>query len=164
MIVATDVHYFDDGRARAAAVHFADWPDASPAATTTALIDAVADYQPGEFYQRELPCLRPLLDPLPAGTLVVVDGHAWLDPGHRGLGAWLHEAYDGRFPVIGVAKNRFHQGVAQPLLRGGSQKPLWISSCGLPVDEAVAAIAAMHGVFRLPTLLKRVDRLARDGE
>jgi deoxyribonuclease V len=163
VIVATDVHYFDEGHARAAAVDFAHWTDAAPISERTAPIDAVADYQPGQFYKRELPCLHPLIEPLEAGTIIVVDGHAWLAEGQRGLGAWLYDAYEGRYPVIGVAKNRYHQGIALPLRRGDSQKPLWISACGFDPAAAVQAIAQMHGPFRLPTLFKHVDRLARDG-
>nr|WP_217497723.1 endonuclease V [Lysobacter enzymogenes] len=83
MILATDVHYFD-GRARAAGVLFADWSDALAAATLTADIDAVADYQPGAFYRRELPCLAALLAKLDAPPeCIVVDGHAWLDGAGR---------------------------------------------------------------------------------
>ena len=29
--------------------------------------------------------------------------------------------------------------------------------------EAARAIQRMHGLYRIPTLLKRVDRLCRDG-
>jgi deoxyribonuclease V len=62
-----------------------------------------------------------------------------------------------------VAKTRFEGAtLALPVLRGNSKHPLWVSAAGMGADEAAALVAAMAGGFRLPTLLKRVDRLCRD--
>ena len=47
----------------------------------------VPPYRPGEFYLRELPPLRAVLDDLSELGLLVVDGYADLDPG--GCPAWV---------------------------------------------------------------------------
>ena len=61
---------------------------------------------PGEFYLRELPPLRAVLEDLSGLGLLVVDGYADLDPsGRPGLGARAHAEFG--LPVIGVAKSRF---------------------------------------------------------
>jgi deoxyribonuclease V len=39
---------------------------------------------------------------------------------------------------------------------------LFVSAVGIGVDEAAKAVRAMHGPHRMPTLLKLVDRAARD--
>ncbi len=69
-------------------------------------LPSVAPYQPGQFFERELPALRAVLTD-PAGiALIIVDGYADLDPhGRPGLGAHLHA--DVNIPVIGVAKTAF---------------------------------------------------------
>ena len=65
-------------------------------------------------------------------------------------------------PVIGVAKTAFAgASLAVPLIRGQSQKPLYVSAAGLEAARAVECVGKMHGEFRLPTLLKRVDGLCR---
>jgi deoxyribonuclease V len=56
-------------------------------AERTAVVPRVAPYRPGEFYLRELPPLRAVLEDLSELGLLVVDGYADLDPGGRpGLG------------------------------------------------------------------------------
>lgn len=165
MILAADVHYFD-GRARAAAVLFADWGDACAAATLTADIDAVADYEPGAFHRRELPCLAALLAKLDAPPdCIVVDGHAWLDgAGRPGLGAHLWESLQRRVAVVGVAKTRFVDTPAEAeVARGAGTRPLYVTAAGLDPALARAAVARMAGTHRLPDLLKQADRLARGG-
>jgi deoxyribonuclease V len=54
----------------------------------TAVVPEVLPYRPGEFYLRELPPLRAVLQGIGGLGLLVVDGYADLDPGGRpGLGA-----------------------------------------------------------------------------
>lgn len=164
MIVATDVHYLPDGSARAAAVGFLDWPDASPALIRSEPIAEVAGYQPGRFFLRELPCLLAVLAALPqTPDIVLVDGYVTLGAeGRDGLGAHLFAALGGRVPVIGVAKTRFRGTPASAeLLRGRSRHPLYVTARGLPRETALAAIGAMHGPYRLPTLLRLTDAAAR---
>jgi deoxyribonuclease V len=93
---AVDVHYLSTGGARAAAdVWIAHVLDERT---------AVVPYRPGEFYLRELPPLRAVLEDLSEVGLLVVDGYADLDPGGRpGLGAHAHAEFG--IPVIGVAKS-----------------------------------------------------------
>lgn len=164
MIVATDVRYDEDARtALAAAVAFDAWTDAEPRREWTVEVDGVADYVPGSFYERELPCLLAVLEPVRAVlSAVVVDGHVWLGPSRPGLGHHLYEALDRRVPVVGVAKSRFHGGFATEVLRGDTTRPLYVTAIGLPVEQATAHVRDMHGPYRLPTLLKRVDVLTRN--
>src|ERR1700691_4267253 len=72
---AVDVQYLSTGGARAAAVLAADAAFAHVRAERTALVPWVAPYRPGEFYLRELPPLRAVLDGLSGLSLLVVDGY-----------------------------------------------------------------------------------------
>jgi deoxyribonuclease V len=120
-----------------------------------------AAYQPGAFYERELPYLLTALERMPPLSIVIVDAYVWLGPEQPGLGARLHEACRGAFAVIGVAKTRFAGAPAFEVVRGDSDRPLFVTAAGLDPAEAARDIATMHGEFRIPTLLKRVDSLAR---
>ena len=164
MKACLDVDYRDEG-AVAACVAFAEWADAAPALEVVERIAAVAEYEPGAFYKRELPCLLAVLAQLPERpSLVVVDGYVWLEDESRpGLGARLFDALGGTVPVVGVAKTRFAScRVAVPVVRGESAtRPLWVTAAGMDVHEAAEAVKGMHGPHRLPTLLKRVDSLCR---
>lgn len=163
MIAAVDVDYRDPS-AVAALVLFSDWTDPAPARELTATVSAVKPYQPGMFFEREMPCIEAALRA--AGVTpdaLVVDGYAWLAPGRPGLGAHVHQALGGAVPVVGVAKTPFASAAgAVPVLRGQSRRPLWVSAAGIDVNAAAAAVRSMHGPYRVPTLLQRVDRLCRD--
>jgi deoxyribonuclease V len=88
MCAAVDVHYPSSGGARAAAVLAADAAFAHVLAERTAVVPRVPPYRSGEFYLRELPPLRAVLDDLTGLDLLVVDGYVDLDPsGRPGLGA-----------------------------------------------------------------------------
>lgn len=119
---------------------------------------------PGAFFRRELPHVLAVLGLLPAPPAVVlIDGHVWLAHGAPGLGAHLFEALAGQVPVVGAAKRPFRDADrAVPVLRGGSQLPLYVTAAGMDPDAAAAHVGAMHGAHRLPTLLKQVDSLCRD--
>ncbi|MBX2799234.1 MAG: endonuclease V [Myxococcales bacterium] len=166
MIVALDVHYDDDRDcACTAAVWFDDWSQPAPDDIWLHHSQGLQPYVAGEFYRRELPCMLPLVrDMLAAHSprLLVVDAHVDLAPGRPGLGRHLFDAIDGRVHVVGVAKRAFHEGVGEPVLRGDSQNPLWITASD-DLSEAVEGVRSMAGEFRIPTLLKQVDRLAREG-
>jgi deoxyribonuclease V len=158
VICIVDVHYEPD-RVTAAAVG-AEWLD------DTAAIEIVvrtpgpaADYNPGAFYERELPYLLNILERMPPVEVVVVDGYVWLGPEHPGLGWHLHRVRGG--PVIGVAKTAFAGAVSHDIIRGDSAKPLHITA--IDYDGALAAerVRAMHGEHRIPTLVRRADALAR---
>ncbi len=96
--------------------------------------------------------------------MVVIDGYVWLSEDRRpGLGARLFEALGGSVVVVGVAKTGFAgSAFAEPVLRGDSAKPLYVTAAGVEASVAAGWIRGMHGEYRVPTLLRRVDRLCRD--
>jgi deoxyribonuclease V len=157
------VHYLKAGGARAAAVLAADAGFAHVLTERTAVVPRVPLYRPGEFYLRELPPLRAVLDDLSELGLLVVDGYADLDPGGRpGLGAHAHAEFG--IPVIGVAKSRFRTAThAVPVLRGPSVRPLFVTAAGMPRADAADLVRRMAGRYRLPDALRRADTLARAG-
>jgi deoxyribonuclease V len=162
MIAFLDVAYADP-IAVAAVVVARRWTDPRAFAAKTARIEPVAPYVPGRFFERELPALLAVLDLLGRDDrpqIVVVDGHVMLGEDRPGLGAHLHRAIG--LPVVGVAKTPFAGAPAIEVTRGGSTRPLFVDAIGL--DPAVAAedVRAMHGPSRIPSLLRDVDRLARD--
>jgi deoxyribonuclease V len=160
MILAVDVDYRENG-AIAAGVAFGRWEDAAPAWEIVERIAEVAEYEPGAFYKRELPCLLALLQRAPEPVrALVIDGYVWLGDGKPGLGAHLHHATG--LPVIGVAKTCFRSASAREVVRGTeARRPLYVTAVGIQSTEAAEQIRTMHGEHRLPTLLKRVDSLCR---
>src|SRR5690242_19110791 len=164
LIAAVDVDYRDSmaGPAIAAGVWFRGWRASEAEHEAVATFREVAPYQPGEFYRRELPCLLGVLERGPAADVVVVDGYVWLGAGRAGLGARLHDALGGRAVVVGVAKKLFAGATdAVPVYRGLSRTPLYVTAEGVSATEAAGWVASMQGDHRIPTLLKRADRLAR---
>jgi len=120
---------------------------------------AAAAYQPGAFFERELPYLRAALDRMPPLELIVVDAYVWLAPDRPGLGKHLHDAVG--LPVVGVAKNHFAGTSAIEVSRGTSARPLYVTAVGVAPEVAADRVRAMHGDHRIPTLIRRVDTLAR---
>lgn len=161
MIVAVDVDYRDT-QVVAAAVGFAGWTDDRTALEVVVTSDAPpAPYEPGRFYRRELPHLRSALALLvPPLTAVIVDGYVWLGA-EPGLGAHLFTALGQTVPVIGVAKTKFTGALAIEVIRGASARPLYVTAAGIDATRAAQHVLEMHGEHRIPTLLKRVDQLAR---
>jgi len=163
MMACLDVAY-RDLEANVAAVLFRSWGDSAGAREIVTRAPSAADYLPGEFYRRELPCLLALLalveKPL---EVLIVDGYVWLGKGNEpGLGGHLYEALGRTTAVIGVAKSRFAGADgAVPVLRGNSNRPLQVTAAGMDVAIAARCIETMHGQHRIPTLLKRADRLSR---
>jgi deoxyribonuclease V len=163
--VALDVHY-GGVRAVASGITFSSWESPAEDGPYIAKLDGIADYIPGQFYLRELPCLKRVLrqigEPI---TTVVIDGYVTLGKDRRpGLGMYLWQSLRAKIPIIGVAKSRFHSTpVEARIFRDDSYQPLYISSVGVALEEAKWCIQRMHGKHRLPTLLKRVDQLSRMG-
>lgn len=172
-MACVDVDYRDP-EAVAGCVTFESWTDARPLDELTARVAEVEPYRPGEFFRREMPgvlAVLDLLDEMP--ETIVVDGHAWLADGRPGLGAHLHDALDHRAAVVGVAKNPFGEAPERtpgpaanlrrvvPVYRGDSLRPLYVSAVGVTPGEAARAVRSMHGDDRIPTLLRRVDKLCR---
>ena len=108
MIACLDVGY-EAAAARAACVVIGNWAAAKPLTELVTEIHDVQDYEPGQFYRRELPCIQAVLEELPrTPSCIVVDGYVWLDSSQRpGLGAHLYDALEQQVPVIGVAKSSF---------------------------------------------------------
>lgn len=171
MLLALDTHYWETesladtaARARVAGVFFQNWRDPEPANEQVLELPQAAPYQPGAFYLRELPGLLALINALAEmPRAVIIDGYVWLDGRREGLGAHLWEALDRQTVVIGVAKSRFEGASAVSTYRRQARRPLFVTSAGLPVEDAARSVIFMHGEHRLPTLLKRADELARGG-
>lgn len=162
MLAILDVHYRDPS-ARAACLLFAGWSDAHPTQSLVADIAQVAPYQPGRFFERELPCLLAVLRLASPVECVVIDGYVWLDQsGAPGLGAHLYDALGKTTPVIGIAKTTFKGSpMAGTVSRATSKHPLYVTSAGMTTAEAVALVGTMHGPSRIPTLVRLVDQLSR---
>jgi deoxyribonuclease V len=171
MILCLDVDYRADATVTGC-VGIRDWTDAAPTLERArSVTGAQAPYEPGSFYLRELPHLVAMIGAVgaSAGAIsgVVIDGYVWLAVDRPGLGARLHghlvETCGVDVPVVGVAKKAFRDNdCAIPIVRGGSVRPLYITAIGIDATVAAARVLSMHGAHRLPTMLKRVDRLARD--
>jgi deoxyribonuclease V len=161
LIACIDADY-RDAEAITACVAIRDWTDATPALERVVRSPhAPQPYVPGSFYLRELPGILAVLAATGAVATVVIDGYVWLGADRPGLGARLFA--ETQIPVIGVAKTPFRDNDrAVAITRGGSARPLYVTSEGLDVNAAASHIVAMHGAHRLPTILKRVDRLARE--
>jgi deoxyribonuclease V len=165
MILAIDVHYRET-EAKVVGLIFKDWVDEKATETVITFVAEVAEYEPGAFYKREMPCILALLElvDITSLTFIVVDGYVFLnDEGKAGLGYHLFEALGKQLPIIGVAKTSFFQNdkFVQPILRGDSTKPLYVTSVGIDLTIAAANIKKMAGEFRLPTLLKEMDTLTK---
>ena len=166
LILAFDTHYTGT-KAKTACIAFENWTDETPADIYTQTTEDFADYEPGALYKRELPCILNLLKEIPISNIscIVVDGFVQLDDfGKLGLGGHLYEALDGKIPVIGVAKSKFWSAhkTSLELYRGGSKKPLYISAMGIEKSVARELVKSMAGDYRIPKLLKLLDRKTRE--
>ncbi len=162
-IFAIDVDYRKE-YALVAGVMFKHWQDSMPVEQFAIPVHDIAEYEPGAFYKRELPCILKLLnklDELP--EFIVIDGYVYLDGTQRaGLGKHLHDAIEGKAIVIGVAKTRFKDiSVEFEVFRANSQRPLYVTAIGISSEEAKPLIENMHGQYRIPTMLKLVDQLSK---
>jgi deoxyribonuclease V len=163
MILAVDVSYTEN-LAAVAGVVFRNWADHHAESEIISFVEVPAEYEPGQFYKRELPCILKLLrDHDLKPDCVIVDGFVYLDgKSLPGLGKHLFDALGGKVPVIGVAKKHYRGiGAEYEIYRGTSEKPLYITAAGMELEEAQAYISNMHGKHRIPALLKRADQLAR---
>lgn len=163
MIACLDVAYRGD-EACAACILVRSWTDEQGVSEFVVKIREVKEYRPGEFYLRELPCLLAVLKKVPQPVeTVIVDGYVWLgDEGSPGLGARLFDALGRATAVIGVAKSPFTGASgAIPVFRGRSLRPLYVTAAGMDAAVAARHIEEMHGRYRIPTLIKRVDQLSR---
>lgn len=163
MFAAVDVFYDESQNwGRAAYVVFPDPLNDAITEEAVALVSPIAAYSPGDFYRRELPCIKAIVGPRLAGLeLLFIDGYVHLSRDNRpGLGWYVHQRFG--IPVIGVAKTRFAdaESFAESVFRGGSRQPLYVTQIGYQ-GSAGDLLLSMHGSHRIPTLLRRVDQLAR---
>lgn len=158
------MHYDGDQAAVAAGVLFADWRDVSAQSRVATAISPIAPYQSGAFYQRELPCLMALIQQLvQPPKVIVIDGYVTLGAEQQpGLGAHLYAVLETQIPVIGVAKTAYRNTPFNCAVhRGQSAQPLFVTASGIDLEIAKTNILTMHGTYRIPTILREVDQLAR---
>jgi deoxyribonuclease V len=166
MILTFDSYYFDN-KAKTVSISFDDWSTEENYKVETELIENIEEYQSGEFYKRELPCILSLLNKIEIQnvTTIIIDGFVYLDDNKRlGLGGHLYQHLQSKIPIIGVAKTNFAtlEINKRQLLRGKSIKPLYITSIGIDLDYATELIKNMKGNNRIPTLLKSLDTLTKE--
>ena len=167
MIYCFDTFYKED-QAKTAVIGVEHWGSSAPDFEISDTVHEVNEYESGSFYKRELPCLLSIIKKIdlnPNKDILVIDGYVILsDEGKLGLGGYLFKALDCKIPVIGVAKNDFIslQNLKKTIHRGSSKKPLFVTALGYDLQKASEKIIAMHGEFRLPTILKLADRKCRE--
>lgn len=163
MKAALDVSYEKD-RAIAACVVFKDWLDSEPSELIREVGEKPLTYRAGRFYKRELPFLLAVLQRANRRfETIIIDGYVFLRPDvGKGLGLHLFESLSYSPVVVGVAKSPLKiADQFAPIIRGRSQKPLYVSAIGCRLDQAADSIKRMHGPYRIPTLLKLADQYAR---
>ncbi len=166
MIYAFDTYYFND-KAQSVCIGFDDWGSTTYSILKREISPIEDEYVSGQFYKRELPCILRLSNQitLKENDVIVIDGYVVLnDDGKPGLGGHLFQVLGKSVPIIGVAKNNFatlHQ-YKREVRRGQSKKPLYVTAMGLDLEEASENIRKMAGNFRMPDLLKELDRLTRE--
>jgi deoxyribonuclease V len=165
MLLAIDV-YYKENEAKVVAVLF-NPEDETPQSIVIDQITGIEDYVSGEFYKRELPCIQSILQKINLNDIeaVIIDGHIYVDDdGTFGLGGYTWESLDKKIPVIGVAKNSFfkNKNTVKEVFRGESKKPLYVSSIGIDLDIATNLIKKMKGDYRIPTVLKELDRITKE--
>jgi deoxyribonuclease V len=157
---------YGPGAAGVACLLAGTWMTATPTMEISKCLScAPSDYVPGQFYKRELPLLRAVIDDLASRpSILVIDGYVWLGATDvPGLGAHLFEELHAATPIVGIAKTGYRNDTwSERVYRGGSRKPLYVTAAGIDPTRAAALVASMHGEHRIPTLLKQVDRLARE--
>ncbi|PTT31546.1 endonuclease V [Chryseobacterium sp. HMWF028] len=165
MIYAFDTYYYED-YANTVCIAFENWTSENEVETFIEQTSISSEYESGAFYKRELPCILSLLEKitLKPGDIIIVDGYVTLDnDGKIGLGGYLYETLEEKYPIVGIAKNEFTTPDSQrrSVVRGESKTPLFVTSKGMDVDEVKSKVEQMHGDYRMPTLLKKLDQLSR---
>jgi deoxyribonuclease V len=163
LILAVDVDYRGN-EAIVAGVLFQDWTDDKPIKEILIACMVPDQYMPGQFFRRELPCIAELLTHVNTDLeCILIDGYVHLGKEKEaGLGMHLWDMLEEKIAVIGVAKSPFKDTPNScEVLRGRSNKPLFVTAQGIRQDRAKFLIRDMHGEDRIPTLLKLVDRLCK---
>lgn len=169
-----DVKYDDEkGVAKVAALEFENFTDTIETNSYTQDCEIYSEYIPGEFYKRELPDIMLLIQNKigicklrTEYDAIIVDGLYMLGKDHPGLGARLKQEllnnYNVDIEVIGIAKSYYKdcEQVAGLVYRGKDAiKPLYVN--GSLQKDYVELVKNMAGEYRLPYLVKQVDKLCR---
>jgi deoxyribonuclease V len=166
MILAVDVHYKAD-YAKTVVLLFDSWKSETYVELVDIETENVAEYVPGEFYKRELPCILDVLQQIDSSKIdiIIIDGYVYVDNQYcYGLGGYLYEALDKKTPIIGVAKTCFqsNKDTVVEVFRGESKNPLYVSAIGYDTEKAAQEVKEMFGDFRLPYLLKLMDQKTKE--
>ena len=175
MIILLDSYYRED-ICNTSLVVMGDSRSSNVVFTDTVYTRVTADYIPGQFYKRELPGIINILEKLKRehpdiwelSIVVVVDGFNTLRNKNEewpGLGGHLKEYLESineRKVVWGIAKSKFMESdkISELVYRGNSKNPLYVQSTGSS-KIAAKAVKTMPGDFRIPDMLKEVDKLSR---
>lgn len=126
-------------------------------------IEGIEEYISGKFYKRELPCILKVIEKVEENIdIIITDSFIWVDGYKKGLGAYLFESINHKIPIIGVAKSYLKGSTAYlKIYRGKSYNPLYVSAIGIDLNYAAKLIKSLKGDFRIPDILKKVDKLSR---
>ena len=92
---------------------------------------------------------------------------SWIEDRRTALSETVDESclVDGHFcgeDMIGGAKSRFRTAThALAVVRGSSERPLFVTAAGMPAADAADLGRRMADRHRLPDALRRADTLAR---
>ena len=169
VITAFDVGYrttADGEIGTCGVVGFTEWSAGVSSYEAVVKTTVTEPYVPGKLYLRELPCLLAGLaqfekDTATKPTLIVVDGNVRLDQDSKaGLGKRLFIELRETIQVVGVSKNPYAGLDAIEVHRGESKKPIHVTAVGIDESAAATHITSMHGMYRIPTMLRLADQLA----
>jgi deoxyinosine 3'endonuclease (endonuclease V) len=165
MKLAIDAYYNNINEAKVVGLIFEDWNAIEPNKIVTTSVKDVQKYEPGKFYKRELPCIMKLLEliNMEVVEVIIIDGYVYLDDINKpGLGFHLYEKLNKKYPIIGVAKTYYYNNIALKICRGQSKTPLYITSIGININDAGNNIKNMYGEYRMPKLLKLLDKETKE--
>lgn len=161
-ILAIDVDYDDDKKIGYVAGIMFTGDGTGDKKTYFSVAQNVAPYVFGEFYRRELPCIELLMtEHSLKPDIVIIDGYCDFS-GVPCMGAILRDRHP-ELMVIGVAKNKHYDVSEDQLLYRGkvSKRPLYITTCGLSLDDGKALVMNLAGDSRMPDVLRDVDQACR---
>lgn len=176
MIIAFDTYYYNGFSYTVGGV-FNSWGDSDVCYYVTSRRDCIdAEYEPGELYKRELPCIMQCLSLIDVENIdtIIIDGFVWLSEDGKtlvkGLGARLDEAIQRKYcttkDIIGIAKNKYHVDIpyCEEVTRGlESNKPLYVTCNNTDYTKHFSTLVSrMHGDYRIPTIIKAVDTKTRE--
>lgn len=159
-IACFDVYYYET-YAKACCIVFNE--NQQMISQYSVIVEDIEDYEPGNFYKRELPCILKTLEIIKENIdLIITDSFVFTGENKKGLGAHLYDSLDNKIPIIGVAKTFFLNAANYAeVYRGDSNKPLYVSSIGIDLDYSADFIKNLKGKFRMPDVLTEVDKLSR---